>query len=147
MDLILWRHADAIDGVPDIERTLSKKGKHQAETAAIWLLPKLRPEAKLWVSPSIRTRQTADALKRPYKIIDALYFKQDPAHIIDITGWPDAQEQIILVGHQPTLSLIITKLTRKNCNEVRKGSVWWLRTDHHAHAKIDDVYPPSLKPD
>ena len=38
MDLILWRHADAEDGMPDLERKLTRKGHKQAEAVARWLL-------------------------------------------------------------------------------------------------------------
>ena len=35
MDLILWRHADAQDGSPDMERALTAKGLKQAELMAV----------------------------------------------------------------------------------------------------------------
>ena len=31
MNLILWRHAEAEDGVPDLERGLTDKGRQQAD--------------------------------------------------------------------------------------------------------------------
>ncbi len=37
MELILWRHADAEDGLPDIERALTAKGKEDAKKMAAWL--------------------------------------------------------------------------------------------------------------
>ena len=37
MDLILWRHADAEDGSPDLRRALTRKGEKQAEHMAAWL--------------------------------------------------------------------------------------------------------------
>src|SRR5436190_21449722 len=37
MDLILWRHADAEPGEPDIGRRLTAKGLKQAERVAAWL--------------------------------------------------------------------------------------------------------------
>ena len=39
MELILWRHAEAEDGVPDGERALTKKGRKQARAVAAWLKP------------------------------------------------------------------------------------------------------------
>ena len=41
MNLILWRHAEAEDGVPDLERGLTDKGRRQADAAARWLRPYL----------------------------------------------------------------------------------------------------------
>ena len=41
MELILWRHADAEDGAPDLERRLTPKGRKEAERVAAWLLAHL----------------------------------------------------------------------------------------------------------
>ena len=41
MDLILWRHAEAIDGMPDLARKLTPKGAKQAREMAAWLRPRL----------------------------------------------------------------------------------------------------------
>ena len=40
-DLLLWRHADAEDGMPDSGRALTKKGLRQAKQVAQWLKPRL----------------------------------------------------------------------------------------------------------
>ena len=34
MELILWRHAEAEDGYPDLERALTEKGHEQAKKMA-----------------------------------------------------------------------------------------------------------------
>ena len=31
MDLLLWRHAEAEDGIPDLKRKLTKRGEKQAQ--------------------------------------------------------------------------------------------------------------------
>jgi phosphohistidine phosphatase len=41
MDLILWRHAEAEEGGPDLERKLTPKGRKQAKRVAAWLLQRL----------------------------------------------------------------------------------------------------------
>jgi phosphohistidine phosphatase len=44
MDLILWRHADAVDAEPgesDMDRTLTPKGQKQARRMAEWLTSQL----------------------------------------------------------------------------------------------------------
>ena len=40
MELILWRHAEAEDGVPDSARELTDKGLKQARVMAEWLKPR-----------------------------------------------------------------------------------------------------------
>ena len=38
MNLILWRHADAEDGIPDEQRRLTAKGQKQAKKMYITIL-------------------------------------------------------------------------------------------------------------
>jgi phosphohistidine phosphatase len=49
MDLILWRHAEAEDGLPDLERRLTPRGQKHAARIAQWLLQRL--PAKFAVAP------------------------------------------------------------------------------------------------
>ena len=61
MDLILWRHAEAIDldlVGDDMLRTLSSKGDKQATRMAAWLDRQLPDGARIWASPAARTDQT-----------------------------------------------------------------------------------------
>ena len=41
MELILWRHADAEDGGPDLERRLTARGRKDAAAMAKWLAARL----------------------------------------------------------------------------------------------------------
>ena len=54
MELILWRHADAEDGVPDEARRLTAKGRKQAEKMAAWLTARLPADCRVMVSPATR---------------------------------------------------------------------------------------------
>ena len=60
MDLILWRHADAEPGEPDLDRPLTAKGVRQAERMAAWLDGHLPDGCRILVSrrtrPADRTR-------------------------------------------------------------------------------------------
>ena len=58
MELILWRHAEAADGGPDMARRLTLKGLRQAQDVAGWLRPRLAKHTRIIVSPAQRTRQT-----------------------------------------------------------------------------------------
>jgi phosphohistidine phosphatase len=51
MDLILWRHAEAEDGAPDLARELTAKGHKQAAEMARWLSHHLPKEVRTLVSP------------------------------------------------------------------------------------------------
>ena len=72
MELILWRHADAADGEPDLQRELTVKGHRQAQSVANWLNHRLPEDAIILSSPARRTQQTADALGRRYETLPGL---------------------------------------------------------------------------
>src|SRR6476646_10869144 len=61
MDLILWRHAEAEEGGPDLARALTGKGRKQAAHVAEWLQQRLPAKFALLASPAVRAQQTAEA--------------------------------------------------------------------------------------
>ncbi|MCU0840747.1 MAG: histidine phosphatase family protein [Thiobacillaceae bacterium] len=128
MDLILWRHAEAEDGMPDLGRALTAKGRKQAERMAAWLRERLPKETRILVSPAKRALQTAAALGLEYTVVDGIAPGADPAALLAAAGWPDASAPVLLVGHQPTLGLAAGLLL---CGEerelgIKKGGVVWL---------------------
>ena len=60
MDLILWRHAQAEDGGPDLDRTLTRKGRKEAARMGEWLRVRLPSQFQVLSSPARRARETAD---------------------------------------------------------------------------------------
>src|SRR3990172_5965470 len=72
MDLILWRHAEAEEGGPDLERKLTAKGHKQAARIAEWLLQRLPAKFAVIAIPAVRARQTAEALGVAVKIAEKL---------------------------------------------------------------------------
>ncbi len=137
MDLILWRHADAHPGEPDMQRTLTGKGRRQAAQIAVWLEKHLPDSAKILVSPATRTIETAEVLGRKYKILNELAPGAQAAGHLAAADWPDNRHAVVLVGHQPALGRLASLLLFGEEQELslRKGSVWWLtnrsREDGH----------------
>ena len=132
MDLVLWRHAEAVecdDPAHDSLRKLTSRGEKQAIRMANWLDRQLPQSTRVWVSPTVRTQQTAQALGRPCKIRQELGPEASVDQIIKIIEWPNGKSPILLVGHQPTLGHLIARLLNVTSGElpVKKGSVWWLR--------------------
>jgi len=132
MDLILWRHAEAIDldlVGDDMLRTLSSKGDKQAARMAAWLDRQLPDGAKIWVSPAARTDQTAQALGRKFKTHAAIAPLGSVDDLLGLVQWPHAKGCVLVVGHQPTLGQTISRLLGLNESEcaIKKGAVWWLR--------------------
>ena len=56
MNIILWRHAEAEYGPPDLERALTENGRRQASTIAAWLRRHLPQDAQVWASEAARSR-------------------------------------------------------------------------------------------
>lgn len=132
MDLILWRHAEALetlDPAEDLERALTPKGERQAQRMAAWLNQQLPSSAKVLASPARRAQQTAAALDRKLRTQAALAPDASVEALLHAVRWPEAKEPVLVVGHQPTLGLAAAYLLSGQplAWSVRKGSVWWLR--------------------
>ncbi|ABI59435.1 MULTISPECIES: SixA phosphatase family protein [Nitrosomonas] len=127
MDLILWRHAEAEDRIPDAARELTEKGLKQAQKMAGWLKSKLPPDTHIIVSPAKRTQQTASALTTRFETSDQVGTGATPYKVLNAIAWPEAEGTVLVVGHQPTLGEIASLLLKGDETgfSVRKGSVWW----------------------
>lgn len=141
MDLILWRHADAEAGVPDLERRLTAKGQRQAERMGAWLRRHLPDSTRVLASPAVRAQQTAHALQRKVRIADDLAPGASVRAVLACAGWPDAKEPVLVVGHQPVLGEVAAYLLtgEEAAWSVRKGAVWWLTHRDRASAVALDV--------
>jgi len=134
MELILWRHAEAEVGEPDLGRKLTAKGEKQARRIAEWLHAHLPQSARILVSPATRAQQTARALAavghRKLKTIEAIGPGASAADVLAAADWPDARHPTVIVGHQPTLGWVASALlagAEQNWS-VKKGAVWWLQS-------------------
>jgi phosphohistidine phosphatase len=128
MELILWRHAEAEDGLLDMQRKLTDKGRLQAARMGEWLERRLPKDARVLVSPSLRTQQTALALLYNFETVDALAPGASVSDVLKAAGWPNGSGTVVIVGHQPTLGAVAAKLLADtdDCWSVKKGAVWWL---------------------
>jgi len=132
MDLILWRHAEAVEDGPDgddMGRMLTPRGEKQAARMAAWLDRQLPDSARIWVSPARRTEQTAHALQRKFRFSPVLGPMGTPAQLLELVQWPQGKGCVLVVGHQPTLGQTISNLLGLSASEcsVKKGALWWLR--------------------
>lgn len=141
MDLILWRHAEAVerDGLPDLERMLTPKGERQAARMAEWLNHRIAHSTRVLVSPALRCQQTAKALGRKFRTLDELAPEASPEALIAAARWPEASEPVLVVGHQPTLGQMAALLLTGHPQPwaVKKGAAWWLRSrDREGSASV-----------
>jgi len=151
MDLILWRHADAVEAGPgeaDLDRPLTPKGERQAQRVAQWLNQRLPESTRILVSPALRTQQTAQALGRKFRTVEAIAPDAPAQAVLDAARWPTARDPVLVIGHQPTLGLVLSQLLGAGLREglaVRKGGVWWLRSrrrEGDAHLLVVAVQGP-----
>lgn len=129
MELILWRHAEADDSLPDLTRELTDKGRQQAARMADWLNLRLPPDTRILVSPATRTLQTAKALGREYDRVPSLRPGASAEDVLSAAGWPDSAYPVLVVGHQPTLGQVAALLLTGQVGDVavKKGGVWWFQ--------------------
>ena len=152
MDLILWRHADALDlrePQDDLDRALTPKGERQARRIAAWLNRQLPAATRVLASPARRAQQTAAALDRKFKTVPALAPDADVAALLHAVRWPDAREPVLVVGHQPTLGLAAAYLLsgQPQAWPIRKAAAWWLRArerDGTLQVVLHGVVAPDL---
>ncbi|MDH2918953.1 MAG: phosphohistidine phosphatase SixA [Sideroxydans sp.] len=127
MELILWRHAEAVDSAPDMARELTPKGRLQAQKMAAFLQQHLPAETRILVSPATRTRQTVAALTDKFTIVNSLAPNASAHAILQAARWPQNSEPVLIVGHQPTLGAVAALLlgSAENALSIKKGALWW----------------------
>lgn len=133
MELILWRHAEAVDGLPDMERHLTDKGLRQAERMASFLRSRIPQDTRILASPARRAQQTAHALTRHFTTEPAIAPSCSVASLLNAANWPDADGCALLVGHQPVLGAAVALLLcdSRASFSIKKGAVWWLTRRTH----------------
>jgi len=131
MQLILWRHAEAEDDAPsDLARQLTVKGHRQAEKMAAWLKSQVDVGATPWrviASPAVRTQQTAQALGVVFETLDEIAPDVSAQSVLKAAHWPQGNENVVVVGHQPTLGMVAAQLMNgvDGYVAVKKGAMWW----------------------
>ena len=128
MDLILWRHADAVDHFSDLVRELSAKGKKQAGKMADWLAPQLADDATLIASGALRAQQTLAAVGRDFRIETKLNPGAHPQSYLQLAS----EGTTVIVGHQPEIGRAISLLLNgeDRAISVKKASLWWFVGQH-----------------
>lgn len=118
MKLLLVRHAAAVPagtpGIADDERPLTPKGASKFRIAAKGLARIARRPDVLLTSPLPRARATAEIAARAFKRIEPTV---EPAlahgsvdDILTVLDKRSAGATVALVGHEPTMSMILARL-------------------------------------
>jgi phosphohistidine phosphatase len=128
MELILWRHAEAEDGIRDMERRLTAKGVKQADKMAAFLRARLPENSRILVSPAKRTQETAQALTKNFITDPTLAPGTSPQAILKASDWNETDGGcVLIVGHQPTLGEVAALLMADKPDywSIKKCAVWW----------------------
>lgn len=130
MELLLWRHAEAVDSLPDEQRELTSRGRRQAESIAEWLTERRPNDLRMIVSPTKRTQQTARFFSREFETSPRVGPAADFQSLLDEAGWPEAGGAVLVIGHQPTLGHTASFLLTGKVAELsfKKGALWWIST-------------------
>lgn len=120
---MLWllRHADAADGVPDDERPLTDKGLAQADAAGKALLRLGENIDICLTSPKLRAVQTAERACEPMGIP----VRTEPllaGEPFDVHWLTADLGDVLLVGHDPSFSLLLHDLTGAQAR-MKKGGL------------------------
>lgn len=132
MELILWRHAEAEphkpDELADQLRVLTPRGARHASRVGAWLDRQLPSHCRILSSPATRCVQTAEGLGRKFQVVEALNTDSSPQAILDASGWPNARQPVVIVGHQPLLGQVAALIFSGAGHDwkIRKASVFWI---------------------
>jgi phosphohistidine phosphatase len=152
-DIVLWRHADAEPGVPDLHRALTPKGRKQARRVARWLHDRLPPTAVICASPARRAQETALALAhlgaREFVTVDDFSPSAGLDAALGALRATDPTRTVVVVGHQPTLGELASRLLGAELDDwpIRKGAVVWLagkENDDRKHVVLRAAIAPDL---
>jgi phosphohistidine phosphatase len=116
MLVFLVRHAHAKPGEPDEVRTLSERGREEAQVVADRLAAHATPPRVVVTSPLLRARETAEAIveatRAELRIDDRLAPGATAAKVreaLDGVAGP-----VAVVGHQPDFSEIALAITGRD---------------------------------
>ena len=115
MDLLLLRHADALESAAsDLARPLSPKGHRQAAEVAQRLQTSTHQPSLILSSPALRTMETATVVASvlKLKVISCPWALpgMSPEAAIEALASYRASDRVLLVGHQPDISVLAAQL-------------------------------------
>jgi phosphohistidine phosphatase len=155
VNLYLLRHGIAVDpGAPgyenDSERPLLPKGERRLRSAAA-AMEKLELSFDLILSsPLTRARQTAEIVAVELKLRKRLELSDDlapggsfKALVQKLNGFEPAPENVLLVGHEPGLSRLISLLVSGGADaaaiEMKKGGLCKLEAGELRHGRCAQI--------
>lgn len=158
INLFLWRHAEAEDTWPDLERALTARGHRDASRVAKVLARHLDENSRIVASPAVRTRETAqplaDRMSLQAEVDQRLAPGARASTVLDvleaaIAGFSGDSPTLVMVGHQPWLGQVARRLLANADGDwsVKKAAAWWLvrrSRDGNSEWTLRSVFDPDL---
>jgi len=117
MQLLIVRHGEAeMAAASDEVRNLTSRGRDVTAALAQALIKKSFVPTQIWASPLVRAQQTAAILQKqlspasPVRECAAAIPEGDVRQCVGLLQRTDADENIILVSHQPFVTQLISWL-------------------------------------
>ena len=130
MELYFFRHAlaeDAVGMISDFDRKLTPEGINRTRQAAQILKSLEVSPTRLYSSPLVRARQTAELLSAELGIPVQLRSELAPGfgygELRTLVHDASANDHIMLVGHEPDFSVTISALTGGSEIVMKKGGL------------------------
>ncbi len=122
--VLILRHAKSSWNDPllsDHDRPLNKRGKRDAPYIGEFLKHQQLVPDLILSSTAKRARKTAQAVAKAsgydgeVEMITSFYHAEPETYISRLEDLPDTYQRVMVVGHNPTLEMLVTQLT--NCFE------------------------------
>ncbi len=131
MELYFFRHGHAEDAqgpdFDDFARKLTDKGVERTVAAAQALLKLGVKPARIYTSPRLRARQTAEILATTLGMVaearDEVNFGFNQHHIPALINEIPNDLSVMFVGHEPDLSITVSALIGGGEIEMKKGGI------------------------
>lgn len=131
MELYFFRHGHAEDAqgpdFDDFARKLTDKGVERTVAAGQALLKLGVKPARIYTSPRLRARQTAEILASALGMVaearDEVNFGFNQHHIPALINDVPNDLSVMFVGHEPDLSITVSTLVGGGEIEMKKGGI------------------------
>ncbi len=156
--LILMRHAKSSwndNGLRDIDRPLNRRGRLASVLMGQFLAEQDLSPDFVMLSPALRVQQTWTHLSRILPSVDhvvvtedALYSDGPSGLIKHLSSVPQASQTLLMIAHQPTLSMLVQTLTGIGLPDFPTAAVATLALDdtwqhmRSGHCTLEDFTRP-----
>jgi phosphohistidine phosphatase len=121
--LVILRHAKAesAEGAQDFDRALAPRGHRDAREAGDWIQQAATRPGMVVSSPARRTVETVEEVvtawggELPAIVYDESLYEASLGDLLHVVrGLDDDEETVLLVGHDPSMSELVTELTGRS---------------------------------